>query len=64
MKNGDRIRYQTIGGWYNSGTVKEIDEESCLVEVDTLGYDKEYIALPYFARLLNEEVELVESEEI
>lgn len=55
IKIGDRIYYKTIGGWYNSGIVKDIDDESCLVEVDKLGCessDKYVPPLPYYVRIL------------
>ena len=60
---GKRIKYLTNGGWYNSGVIEEIDKESCLVKVDRLGHDEEYVPLPYHIRLLNKEAILVEDED-
>lgn len=77
VKIGDRVKFKTLGGWYNSGILKDVDEneltneeKTCLVEVDKLGCgsDSEYqMPLPYFARLLYKYIEIesdkVESEE-
>lgn len=63
MNIGDRVKFKTMGGWYNRGTVEEIDKESCLVKVDRIGYDKGYIALPYYARVLLCEIDEQEVEE-
>lgn len=55
MKIGDRVKFKTFGGWYNSGIIKDMDDESCLVEVDKLGSKppKDVLSvLPYFVRLL------------
>ena len=58
FKVGDRVKFRTRGGWYNGGTIKDIDENSSLIEVDTLGCDQSvkkygYIQLPYYARVLS-----------
>ena len=62
MKIGDRINYKTIGGWYNSGIIKDIDDKSCLIEVDKLGCESSnaYMPLPYYVRILlaDETIEL------
>lgn len=66
MKIGDRIKFKTIGGWYNSGIIKDVDESSCLIEVDTLGREQtskdEGIQLPYYVRLLT--YGLIEEQEV
>lgn len=49
MTIGDRVKFETNGGWYNSGIIISIDEKTCLVEVDTLGHD-DSIPLPYYVR--------------
>lgn len=68
MHIGDRVKFKTNGGWYNSGIIKDIDEYSCLIEVDELGCKPPkdvYISLPYYARVLlcEEIVEIVEKED-
>ena len=65
VRIGDRVKFRTYGGWYNSGIIKGIDEESYLVEVDTLGFipPNVQIELPYIANLLLNEIEKIESEE-
>lgn len=52
MKIGDRIKFKTIGGWDNSGIIKDMDDESCLVEVDMLGSKDVQMPIPYYVRLL------------
>lgn len=56
FKKGDRVRFKTMGGWYNGGIVKDVDDDSCLIEVDTLGCEQSleygYIQLPYYVRIL------------
>lgn len=54
MNIGDRVKFKTMGGWYNSGIVKDIDDESCLIEVDKLGCESSnaYMPLPYHVRIL------------
>ena len=56
MKIGDRVKFKTIGGWYNSGIIKDMDEDSYLIEVDELGCDTPedgYRPLPYYMRVLS-----------
>lgn len=49
---GDRVRFKTFGGWWNSGIVKEIDGDSCLVEVDSVDpKQKGDFSVPYLVRL-------------
>ena len=65
MNIGDRVRFITMGGWYNSGIIKDIDEDSYLIEVDELGYkppEDVHISLPYYARVLSCE-KIAESED-
>ena len=65
MNIGDRVKFKTMGGWYNNGIVRDMDEESYLVEVDELGYkppENVCISLPYYARVLTCET-IAESEE-
>lgn len=56
FKKGDRVKFKTMGGWYNGGIIKEVDDDSYLIEVDTLGYEQSleygYIQLPYYVRVL------------
>lgn len=55
MNIGDRVKFRTIGGWYNSGIIRDINEYSYLIEVDKIGYKPPkdiYIPLPYYARVL------------
>lgn len=33
---GDRVKVKTIGRWYNGGVVKQIDEDSILIEIDSV----------------------------
>lgn len=64
MNIGDRARFITIGGWYNSGIIKDMDEDSYLIEVDELGCkppENVHISLPYYARVLSCE-KITESE--
>ena len=57
MDIGVRVKFKTMGGWYNSGVIKDIDDNSCLVEVDTLGcVPPKDIPLPYYARLSIDEI--------
>lgn len=62
----DRVKFKTIGGWYNSGIIEDIDEDSYLIKVDTFGYkpsEDEYVLyLPYYVRVLRNSL-LVESED-
>jgi hypothetical protein len=60
MEIGDRVKYKTNGGWYNSGIIISKYENSsmscpsCLIEVDTLGYkpsENDLIVLPYYRRI-------------
>lgn len=64
---GDRVKFKTIGGWYNSGIIRDINDDSYLIEVDELGYKPPKdicIPLPYYARvLLSCEIIEAESEE-
>lgn len=56
MNIGDRVKYKTVGGWYNSGIISDISEDSYLVEVDELGWkppENLYIPFPYYARVLS-----------
>lgn len=51
---GDRVRFKTSGGWYNSGIIRDMDEDSFyLIEVDKLGYEPDdvHMPLPYYIRL-------------
>lgn len=50
MNIGDRVTFKTIGGFYNSGIIKDMDEESYLIEVDKEG-DKQ-IPFRYYLRVL------------
>ena len=64
MNIGDRVKFRTIGGWYNRGIIRDMDKDSYLIEVDELGYDPpedEYIPLPYYIRVLACE-EIIEQE--
>ena len=61
MRIGDRVKFKTIGGWYNSGIIRDMNEDSYLIEVDELGYNPPkdtYIRLPYYTRVLSREVRL------
>lgn len=51
MNIGDRVKFKTIGGWYNSGIIKDMDEDSYLIEVDKS--EDTQILLPYYARVLS-----------
>lgn len=51
MNIGDRVKFKTIGGWYNSGIIKNMDEDSYLIEVDKS--EDTRILLPYYARVLS-----------
>lgn len=65
MNIGDRVKFRTAGGWYNSGIIRDINEDSYLIEVDKLGCKPPkdvYISLPYYARVLSCEM-ITESEE-
>lgn len=56
MNIGDRVKFKTMGGWYNRGIIRDINEDSYLIEVDELGckLPKDvYILLPYYARVLS-----------
>lgn len=56
MNIGDRVKFKTIGGWYNSGIIKDMNEDSYLIEVDELGCNPPkdvHIPLPYYARVLS-----------
>lgn len=57
---GDRVKFKTNGGWYNSGIIISKYENSsmscpsCLIEVDTLGYkpsENDPVTLPYYVRV-------------
>lgn len=50
MTAGDRVKFKTNGGWYNSGIIISMDEKTCLVEVDTLGRDDHHMSFPYYVR--------------
>lgn len=67
LKKGDRIKYKTVGGFYNSGIVRDIDEESCLVEVDKPGTDPLYPnwppVKPYTIRILFKHTEVIKEEQ-
>ncbi len=56
MNIGDRVRYKTVGGWYNGGIIIDMDKDSCLIEVDTLGCERssedEVIQFPHRVRVL------------
>ena len=59
MNIGDRVKFRTIGGWYNSGIIRDINEDSYLIEVDELGSkppEDVNISLPYHARVLSCEI--------
>lgn len=51
MNIADRVKFKTIGGWYNSGIIKDMDEDSYLIEVDKS--DDIQISLPYYVRVLS-----------
>ena len=51
MNIGDRVKFKTIGGWYNSGIIKDMNEESYLIEVDKS--EDIQISLPYYIRILS-----------
>lgn len=54
MNIGDRVKFITMGGWYNTGIIRDMDEDSYLIEVDGLGYKPPkdvHIPLPYYARV-------------
>jgi DNA-directed RNA polymerase subunit RPC12/RpoP len=56
MNIGDRVKFRTVGGWYNSGIIRDMNEDSYLIEVDELGYkppEDVYIPLPYYVRVLS-----------
>lgn len=64
MNIGDRVKFRTMGGWYNSGIIKDINEDSYLIEVDKLGFklpEDVHTSLPYcyYARVLSCEIEKV-----
>lgn len=67
MNIGDRVKFRTVGGWYNSGIIKDMNEESYLIEVDKS--EDIQISLPYYVRVLssceiiNENLVVKESEE-
>jgi len=59
MNIGDRVKFKTMGGWYNSGIIRDMDEDSYLIEVYELGCKPPkdvYIPLPYYARVLSCEI--------
>lgn len=54
--SGDRVKFKTIGGWHNSGIIRDITTElgvdiSYLIEVDKS--EDPRIPLPYYARVLS-----------
>ena len=51
-KIGDRVRFKTVGGWYNSGIVKEMRKDSFLVEVDRSSATSASVTLPYLVNLI------------
>lgn len=51
MNIGDRVKFKTIGGWYNSGIIRDISEDSYLIEVDKS--EDIQISLPYYLRVLS-----------
>ena len=51
MNIGDRVKFKTIAGWYNSGIIKDINEESYLIEVDKS--EDIQIPRPYYMRVLS-----------
>lgn len=51
MTIGDRVKFKTIGGWYNSGIIKDMNEDSYLIEVDKS--EDIQIPLPYYIRVLS-----------
>lgn len=51
MNIGDRVKFKTIGGWYNSGIIKDMNEDSYLIEVDKS--EDAQISLPYYVRVLS-----------
>lgn len=60
MNIGDRVKFKTIGGFYNNGIIRDMSEDSYLIEVDELGCnlpEDVYIPLPYYARVLSCELE-------
>ncbi len=64
MNIGDRVKFITMGGWYNSGIIKDMDKDSYLIEVDELGCKPPkdvHIQLPYYAKVLSCEM-IAESE--
>ena len=66
MTIGDRVKFPTNDGWYNSGIIKDMDEKSCLVKVDNLGDDDHPVIFPFCLRVpwdvLIAEYEKTESE--
>ncbi len=64
MNIGDRVKFRTFGGWYNSGIIRDMNEDSYLIEVDELGCKPPkgvHIPLPYYARVLScEKIQEVE----
>ena len=46
MNIGDRVKFRTVGGWYNSGIIRDMNEDSYLIEVDELGYKPPKIEFP------------------
>jgi len=51
MNVGDRVKFRTVGGWYNCGIIKDMNEESYLIEVDKS--EDIQISLPYYVRVLS-----------
>ena len=50
-KIGDRVKFKTNGGWYNKGVIEDIDENSCLVKIDWLGFELPSLNAPSHVRL-------------
>lgn len=64
MNIGDRVKFKTIGGWYNNGIIRDMSEDSYLIEVDELGCNLPDIPLPYYVRVLScEEMAVIDFDE-
>lgn len=66
MNIGDRVKFRTMGGWCNSGIIRDITTElgidiSYLIEVDKS--EDPRMPLPYYARILSSCEIVKESEE-
>lgn len=58
MQIGDRVEYKTMGGWYNSGIIKDMDDDCVLIEVDRSPV--EIMIFTFYVRAFKNDVRMID----